>query len=163
LKNGIIELQKSTDDMPARSDRLRGRRSDDGVRCARADAALSLRSTDQGRKRLLQNGYRSPAAGSSIALKSGSLRQNLYEMRPLRFSILILAVIEFAACASKETLARRDREDAQRDLEYAREQGQRAATEYNEYLVGYARGLGKTPSQLTQAERDEAHHIYWRY
>lgn len=80
----------------------------------------------------------------------------------MRFLLFLLLCISLGACASKETRARLDREDAQRDLEYAREEGQRKAAEYNEFLVGYARGFGKTPAQLTSAEREEAHRIYSR-
>lgn len=83
-------------------------------------------------------------------------------MSSLRVSSLPLLIVLLAGCASKETIARRDREDDQRSLEYARERGQREAAEYNEFLAGYAHGLGKTPSQLTAGERAEAQRIYGR-
>ncbi len=80
----------------------------------------------------------------------------------MRFLPLIFSVVLVTGCMSAERRARLDREDDQRDIEYARERGQRAAAEYNEFLVGYARGLGKTPAQLTNAEKEQALKVYGR-
>jgi hypothetical protein len=80
----------------------------------------------------------------------------------MRFLPLMLSVTLFTGCMSAEKRARLDRQDDQRDIEYARERGQRAAAEYNEFLVGYARGLGKTPAQLTNTEREQALKVYDR-
>ncbi len=80
----------------------------------------------------------------------------------MHFLPLMLSVVLVTGCMNAEKRARLDREDDQRDVEYARERGQREAAEYNEFLVGYARGLGKTPGQLTNAERDQALKAYGR-
>ena len=80
----------------------------------------------------------------------------------LRILLFCAIACTFASCASEAELAQRDREDALRDLQDAREEGRREAAEFNEFLVGYARGIGKTPSQLTRAEREEAHRLYSR-
>jgi hypothetical protein len=77
-----------------------------------------------------------------------------------RTVFITVVAFAFVSCMSAEKRARLDREDDQRDIEYARERGQRAAAEYNEFLVGYARGLGKSPNQLTAAEKAQAERVY---
>ena len=93
-------------------------------------------------------------------------------MKPL-FTFALLAALTFnlAGCSTPEQRqqreARRQREDAQweaerrqRDREDARRDGARAAEDYEDYLAGYARSLGKRPSQLTADERAEARREY---
>ena len=82
---------------------------------------------------------------------------------------LLLAVLtlNLSSCASpeerKRRRAERDREDAQweadrqkRDREFDR----RDAEDFDAFLVRYARGLGKSVSQLTPNERADARDEY---
>jgi hypothetical protein len=86
-------------------------------------------------------------------------------------ALLVVFTLNFTGCSTPEQRqqreARRAREDAQwdaerrqRDREYARTEGQRDAEDFNDYLEGYARSLGKRPSQLTAEERAEARREY---
>lgn len=74
--------------------------------------------------------------------------------------LLAILTIQLVGCASPEERKRRDaqwaREDAQRDHEYAR----RDAEDYDDFLVRYARSLGKRVSELTADERADARREY---
>jgi len=89
----------------------------------------------------------------------------------LTVSLFAVLALNLTSCSTPEERRRREaqraREDAQweaerrqRDREYARIEGERDAADFQDYLVGFARSLGKTPAELTAAERAEARREY---
>ncbi len=74
--------------------------------------------------------------------------------------LLAVLAIQLTACSTpaerKAREARWAREDAERDREYSR----RDAEDWDDFLVRYARSLGKRVSQLTSSERADARREY---
>jgi hypothetical protein len=91
--------------------------------------------------------------------------------RLLTFTLLAVFAFNLTGCSTPEQRrqreTRRAREEAQYDAERrqrdradAQRDGARAAEDYDDYLAGYARSLGKRPSQLNSEERAEARREY---
>jgi hypothetical protein len=71
----------------------------------------------------------------------------------MRKTLLLILALSLFGCKSEQQIAARD-------AEYSREAGIEDAANYREYVEGYAKGLGKTPDQLTPAERARMEQLY---
>ena len=101
----------------------------------------------------------------------------------MKAAVLLGISLFFMGCASQQEIARRDAEelrqdgierqrelaeqrrsdaeDRRREAEDRQREGERAARDYADYREGFARALGKTPSQLTPAERARMDREYY--
>ena len=90
---------------------------------------------------------------------------------PATFALLAILTLNLAGCATpaerKRHEAQRAREDARRDAERrererenARRDRQRDAEDYERFLFGFARDLGKTPSELSNVQRADARRAF---